>query len=121
MSQNHGPVESFVARVRARLNRHRMWTTLIWTVAAAAGVLVVSGLWYTLRGYAVPGSLIATTIALAVVGFLIAWRIRLLTADSAAGASDRFYRLHDAIRSYLHFSRAGRNDGYYALQAAQTR
>jgi hypothetical protein len=121
MSQNKGLVEGFVANVRSRLNRHRMWTTLVWTIAAAAGVLVACGLWYTLRGYAVPGSAISATIVLAAIGGVAAWRVRLFSADGAAQICDRFYRLHDAISSYLHFSRSGRSGGYYTLQAQQTR
>jgi hypothetical protein len=121
MSQSEGPVEGFVDRVRARLNRHRLWTTAIWTVVAAAAVLVAIGLWYTLRGYAVPGAAIIATAALAAIGGLLAWRLRLFSRDGAALTSDRHYKLHDAIGSYLHFARAGRNDGFYALQAEQTR
>jgi hypothetical protein len=121
MSQNQGLVEGFVASVRTRLNRHRLWTTLVWTIVTAAAVLVAFGLWYTLRGYAVPGSAVFATLVLAALGGAAFWRLRLFSADGAAQVSDRFYRLHDAISSYLHFSRAGRNDGYYALQAEQTR
>jgi hypothetical protein len=121
MSQNNGIVEGFVAAVRTRLNRHRLWTTLVWTVVSAAAVLVAFGLWYTLRGYAVPGNAIIATLVFAALGGVAVWRLRLFSADGAAQVSDRFYRLHDAISSYLHFSRAGRSGGYYALQAEQTR
>jgi hypothetical protein len=121
MPQNQGLVEGFVASVRARLNRHRLWTTGIWTAAAAGGVLVAIGLWYTLRGYSVPGAAIIATLLAAAASGIMAWRWRLYSADGAARTCDQFYRLHDAIGSYLHFSRAGRSDGYYALQAAQTR
>ena len=51
----------------------------------------------------------------------LAWWLRRFPADSAAQACDRFYRLHDAISSYLHFSRSRRDGGYYSLQAEQTR
>ena len=121
MSQEHGLIERFVERVRTRLNRHRLWTTLVWTVAIAAGALVFIGLGYVLRGYAVPGGVIAAAVLAAALAGLIAWRLRLFSVDGAAGVADGFYRLHDAISSYLHFSRAGRRDGYYALQAEQTR
>ena len=120
MSHDRGPIERFVASVRSRLNWHCLWTTLIWTVAAAATVLVVLGLWYTLRGYAVPTTAIVGTLLVAAAAGLSAWRLRLFSEDAAARAADQFYRLHDALSSYLHFSRAGRGDGYYALQAAQT-
>ena len=51
----------------------------------------------------------------------MAWAARRLSPDGAAAAADRRFRLHDAIASYLHFSRSGRRDGYYALQADSTR
>lgn len=121
MSENQGLIEQFVTHVRKRLNRHRLWTTLVWTATGAAGLLLAIGLWYTLRGYAVPGVAIAMALVVAVVAGLVAWRLRVFSNDAAARASDQIYRLHDAISSYLHFSRAGRSGGYYALQAAQTR
>ena len=121
MSDHQGPVEHFVTLVRQRLNRHRLWNTLVWTTVAGAGLLVLLGLWYTLRGYAVPGVAIGATFAAAAIAGLAAWRSGLFSVDAAARASDHFYRLHDAISSYLHFSRSGRSGGYYALQAAQTR
>ena len=68
MSQRHSLIEGFVASVRSRLNRQRLWTTLIWTIATGAGVLAAFGLWYTLRGYAVPGAAITATLIAAVIG-----------------------------------------------------
>jgi hypothetical protein len=121
MSQADGLVERFVANVRSRLNRHRMWTTLVWTVAAAASVLVVAGLWYTLRGYAVPSIVITGVLLAAAVAGIVLWCVRLFSTDGTADVADRHYRLHDAISSYLHFSRAGHSGGYYALQAEHTR
>jgi len=121
MSEHQGPVEQFVASVRRRLNRHRLWTTLVWTAVGGTGLLVAIGLWYTLRGYAVPGAAIFAAVVLALIAGALAWRMRTFSTDSAARASDRIYRLHDAISLYLHFSRAGRSGGYYALQAEQTR
>lgn len=94
---------------------------MVWTVVAGGSLLLLLGLWYTIRGYAVPGGAIAAATTFAAVAGLLAWRLRLFSLDAAARASDQFYRLHDAISSYLHFSRAGREGGYYALQAAQTR
>src|SRR4051812_9098384 len=121
MSEHQGPIEHFVTLVRRRLNRHRLWTTLVWTVVADAGLLLILGLWYTLRGYAVPGGAIAATAAIAAMVGLVTWSLRQFSIDAAARASDQFFRLHDAIASYLHFSHAGRQGGYYSLQAAQTR
>jgi uncharacterized membrane protein YgcG len=120
MAQNHPSIDRFVEHVRSRLNRHRLWTTLVWMAAAAAAVLVAAGLWYTTRGYALPRVGIVWTLALAALGSAVVWTVRRLTADGAAQAADRYFRLHDAIASYLHFSRAGRTGGYYTLQAEQT-
>ena len=120
MAQNHPSIDRFVTHVRSRLNRQRLWTTLVWAAAAAGAALVAAGLWYTTRGYAVPREAIVWTLAVAAFGGAVAWTIRRLTADGAAQAADRFFKLHDAIASYLHFSRAGRAGGYYALQAQQT-
>jgi hypothetical protein len=119
MSQHIGPVDRFIGSVRRRLNLHRLGTTLVWTVVAAALALVVVGLWYTLRGHAVPQVAISVVLIAAVVGGCVAWIVRWISADGAAGFADRFYRLHDGISSYLHFRRQGRSGGYYALQASQ--
>jgi len=120
MAHDHRSIEGFLACVRSRLNRHRLLTTLVWTAVAAAAVLVVTGLWYTTRGYAVPRAAIIGTLAAAALGAVLVWLWRRLTPDGAAQDADRFFHLHDSIISYLHFSRAGRNGGYYALQAEQT-
>ncbi len=120
MSHSDRPIEHFLAVVRQRLNRHRLWNTLIWAMVAAAGTLVVLGLWYTLRGYAVPPGAILSTLALATAGAAIAFAFRLLNTEAAARSADRLFRLHDSITSYLHFSQRGNRDGYYALQAEQT-
>lgn len=120
MTNQPNRIEAFVAAVRSRLNRHRLWTVLIWTVAAAAGVLVIVGLWYTIPGYAVPRSLIGWTVAVAAVIGVAAWAIARRSQDQAAAFADRFFGLKNAVASYLHFSRAERRDGYYALQAVQT-
>jgi hypothetical protein len=121
MSREHGLIESFLAQVRSRLNRHRLWTTLVWVLAAAAAGLVVVGLWYALSGDAVPGAAIGWTLALAAAGCCVAAVLRRYSVEGAAQFADRLFRLHDSITSYLHFSRDGRRDGYYTLQAEQTR
>ena len=121
MPENQGPIEQFVSRVRHRLNRHQLWTTLVWTIVAGAGLVSLIALYYVLQGYAVPGAAIIASTSVAVIGGLLAWRLRRLSVDSAAQASDKFYSLQDAIGSYLHFTRSGKQGGYYALQADQTR
>ena len=56
----------------------------------------------------------------AIVGLLV-YVFRQFTYERSARVADRLFHLHDTISSYLHFSRAGRNDGFYKLQAEQTR
>jgi hypothetical protein len=120
MSQDHRRIDTFLARVRRRLNRHRLWTTLIWTLATAAGAIAFVGVWYTSRGYAVPRTEIVALLSMAFVAGGAVWSLRRLSPDGAARVADRLFGLRDAITSYLHFSREGRRDGFYALQADQT-
>lgn len=94
---------------------------MIWTVGVAAGALVILGIAYVARGYAVPRVAIFATIMLAAIGGLLAYVLRQITVEASARAADRLFHLHDAISSYLHFSRAGRTEGFYSLQAEQTR
>jgi hypothetical protein len=119
MSQHTGPVERFVASVRRRLNLHRFGNTLVWSVVGAAVALLAIGLWFTARGYAVPKAAINFVVIAAAASACIAWVLQWISSDGAAGFADRFFRLHDGISSYLHFSRQGRTEGYYALQASQ--
>src|SRR5262245_35535526 len=121
MSAPEHPVERFVDAVRRRLNRHHLWRTRIWTAAAAAGVLVLVGLAFGTRGYAVPPAAMIATVMLAAIAGLLAYVFRQFTFEASARVADRFYHLHDTISSFMHFSRAGRNDGFYRLQAEQTR
>lgn len=121
MSQDHRPIETFLARLRGRLNSHRLWTTLIWTMAVAAGMLTLVGIWYTARGYAVPRYELALVPALAVFIGTLYWFLRRLDAEGAARAADQLFGLRDAMISYLHFSRDGRRNGFHELQAKQTR
>lgn len=122
MSANSpGPVEQFVAFVRRRVNIHLLWTTLIWTAAVGAGLLATVSLVYVVQGYAVPGGWVAASLLVAAVGGVAAWFWRRMNVEQAARFVDRFYGLKDAVASHLHFSRAGRRDGFYELQADYTR
>jgi hypothetical protein len=122
MSANSvGPIEQFVAFVRRRVNTHRLWTACVWAVVAGAGMLAAISLAFVLRGYAVPGGWIAAAIGVAAVGGLAGWFWSRLSVDQSARFVDRFYSLQDSVASYLHFTRAGRRDGYYELQAEYTR
>jgi hypothetical protein len=120
MAEHHENVERFVAAVRRRKNLHRLWTTLIWAITLGAGLMIVIGLCYVARGYAVPAAWVGAICGAAL--FLAAglWAARRLSDDRAARFIDLVYRLQDAVSSYLHFASQGRRDGYYALQAEQT-
>ncbi|MDC0935514.1 hypothetical protein OAS39_04445 [Pirellulales bacterium] len=113
-------VFDFVAGVARHLNRQRWWTSLTWSTAAGAGVLVVAGLWYVLRGYAIPLPLIAWCAAAIFLLAFVGWLFGRLRADRAARFADAHYGLKDAVSSSLHFAATGRRDGYYALQTKQT-
>lgn len=112
-------VRKFVAKVASRLNWQRWWTTLVWATVVGAGALALAGLWYVLRGYAIP-----TPVALACVGAaaLLAvgvWAAGRYREDRAARFADDHFQLKDAVASALHFERQGRREGYYALQSQQ--
>ncbi|BBO35262.1 hypothetical protein [Lacipirellula parvula] len=115
-----GPIEQFVAFVRRRVNLHLLWTTLIWTAAAGAGLVTAVSLVYVLQGYAVPGGWIVATLLATACGGAAAWFWHRLSDEQAARYVDRFYGLKDSVASYLHFTREGRRDGFYELQANYT-
>lgn len=120
MPEKHGLINAFVEDLRKRVNRHRLWTTLVWAVVVGAAALVATGLWFTIPGYAVPVSWIGWIVGLATVGGLAFWAWRRLSIDRAATFTDRFFRLQDTVASYLHFSKSKQQNGYFALQAEQT-
>ena len=113
-------VKQFVAGVARQLNRHRWWTSLTWSTAAGAGVLVVAGLWYVLRGYAIPLPLVAGCAAAIFLLAGVSWLLGWLREDRAARFADEYYGLKDAVSSSLHFAANGQQKGYYALQSKQT-
>ncbi len=120
MPETHGKIVAFIAALRQRVNRHRLWTTCVWAIVAGAAALVLAGLWFTIPGYAVPRGWIAWILGLAVVGGGVAWLWRRLSFDRTASLADHFFRLQDTITSYLHFFKSNRQEGYFALQAEQT-
>ncbi|MBN2291442.1 MAG: hypothetical protein JXM70_03395 [Pirellulales bacterium] len=120
MTDHSRRIEQFVVAVRRRINRHRLWTTLIWAMALGAAATVGVGLFYTLQGYAVPGGWI---VGLAGVSFVIAvaaWAARRYNNERASHFADRHFDLKDSVTSFRHFDAQDRHDGYYALQANDT-
>jgi hypothetical protein len=120
MADHKRIVERFVAAVRRRKNAHLLWTTLIWIVTAAAGLMTAVGLVYVLRGYAVPAAWIGAICGAALVLAAALWAARRPSIGRTARFIDLFYQLQDAVSSYLHFASQGRRGGYYDLQSEQT-
>ena len=120
MPEHSRMIEKFVAAVRRQVNRHRLWTALIWAVALGAAAVVGVGLYYTLQGYAVPGVWIVCTAAAAFAIAVAGWVLRRLNTERASHYADRFFGLQDSVTSYRHFAAQDRHDGYYALQARNT-
>jgi hypothetical protein len=89
-------------------------------VAVVATLLIVVGLCYVVRGYALPGAWIGAILATVPLAAATLWAVRRLSVERTARFTDGFFQLHDAVTSYLHFASQGRRDGYYALQAQQT-
>ena len=113
-------VEVLVAAVQRRLNSHLWWTTLTWAVALGAAATVVIGLWFVVRGHAVP-SLTYPIIGMATfIAALGAWLARRIGKEDAARYTDEFFDLKDSVTSYRHFHEQGREGGFYDLQAKQT-
>jgi hypothetical protein len=113
-------IDSFVRRVRERLNRHLGLDILIRSLCAAGGMLFVLGLGYILRGHRVPLFWYPAVLALAVMAGSAWWVIRRRSFYDAAAYADRHFQLKDAVRSYEGFSRAHKHGGVYELQAEHT-
>ena len=121
MAQNDSNfIERFVAKARRRVNTHRFWNALIWGLVAGLALLTVTAIILVLQGYAVPRVAYAMSVTVAFVAAVGMWLFSRMNVDQSARFVDRFYQLHDAVASYLHFSRAQRRDGFYALQATST-
>lgn len=120
MSPHRKHIEEFVGAVRRRTNRHRLWTTLLWAVAFGASVVIVVGVSYVARGYAVPGAWVGAIVVASLLLATLVWGMRRHGSEQAARFTDRFFHLHDSVTSYLHFAAHNHRDGYYALQAEQT-
>lgn len=119
-SHDDNHVDGFLAAVARRINLRTLMTTAVWTLAAAAAVMLLVALGYVSQGYAVERRWYWVAGGAAALATLVAWVVRLAGVEAAARAADRHFGLQDALVSLLHFRRDGKRDGFYALQEEQT-
>lgn len=120
MAEEDRTLESFVHAVQRRLTRRRWAAAAAWTVLVAAAAMIVVALGYVLQGYAVDWQWYAVLAAVAVVALFVAQALAWVGEDRAAHHADQHFRLADGLLSWLHFSRRGQAEGFYALQRHQT-
>ena len=113
-------IETFIIRMRRRLNRHRAVTACLWSVGLCAGILLVVALGYIIRGYAVPTFWYPLTAGCIFLGALAGGLCRRLSTEEATQFADGAYDLRDAITSEQSFKRAQKSGGLYDLQAEAT-
>ena len=114
------PIESFVSRVRTRINRHRAMNTGLWSLAVGQGVLVVIALSYILRGHSVPSYWYIATVISVAVAALVFSLVRRLSHDDAAHFADGFYELEDSVISAREFAKSDQRDGFRKLDISKT-
>lgn len=120
MSRKSGEIDHFVAAVRRRVNRQRLCTILLWSAAVAAGAMAAVGMVYVGRGYSVPPLAYLGLGSGMFLAAIAVWFFRRADAERAAWLADKHFRLQDAVVSFSHFSRQGKQGGFYDLQADQT-
>lgn len=113
-------IDAFVQRVRRRLYLRRLASAAVWSLLGVSAAMLAVALGYVVQGYAVDRRWYAVAALAALLATLVVWAARLATREGAARFADRFYRLHDALLSNLHFHRQGKSEGFYALQRAHT-
>ncbi|MCF6312020.1 MAG: hypothetical protein L3J39_06175 [Verrucomicrobiales bacterium] len=111
------PVQSFTRAVRSRLNRFRFLDLFLRAFAIGTTVLLLVGLYYILRGHAVPKFYYGLALGLIITASLLWFAARRWTRDQAAHFADRFFGLKDSISSYLHFKEQNKSGEFYQLQA----
>jgi len=120
IARNLSPVHRFVAQVRSRVNTHRLCTAAVWGIVIGLIAFIVLGLVYVIEGESIPARCYVAASLLAGAAASGGWIFTRLTVDQSARTVDRFYSLHDAVVSYIHFQSAGLRGGFYDLQAADT-
>ncbi|MFK5922606.1 MAG: hypothetical protein QM496_10535 [Verrucomicrobiota bacterium] len=115
------PVQSFTRAVRSRLNRFRFLDLFLRAFALGTAGLLLVGLYYILRGHAVPKSYYGLALGLIITASLLWFAARRWTRDQAAHFADRFFGLKDSLSSYLHFKEQNKSGEFYQLQAEASR
>jgi|APTNR8051073442_1049403.scaffolds.fasta_scaffold06504_2 hypothetical protein len=120
MNTSSDRISSFVAAVRARLNR--VWLARVCSgtlFAVALGLLLWCGFW-VLRGYAVPrlGYLTAAVVVPSIT--LVAWLLGRYSPRQSALFADHHFGLKDALVSHLGFREKNRDGEFVVLQQEVT-
>lgn len=114
------PVEKFVHAIRRRMSWQRALRAFLWSVLAAAVVLLGVSLLYMLQGYAVPRFWYAVAAGGALAGGLVAAILRRPNLEEAAACADNAFHLRDSIVSQRRFESEHREGGFFDLQAERT-
>ncbi len=114
-------IEQFVAQVRERLNQHHGLSVLVRSLAVGGAVMTGVALVYVVRGCHVPWVWYPVVLGTVSVLGVVVWWITRHSQDQAAFFADHHFKLKDSVRSFSGFRSHGRNAGFYALQAEQTR
>ncbi len=113
-------IDNFISRVRSRLNKHLGLTVVICSLAAGGACITVIALFYIIRGYHVPFMWYPLVFTVSLFIGACCWYFLRHSHFQAARFTDRHFSLKDSVRSYSGFHRAGKESGFYALQAEQT-
>jgi uncharacterized membrane protein YgcG len=119
MSDKDVQLDRFIRKVRQRLGTRALARAAVWSLLGASAVMLVVALYFVAQGYAVERRWYAIVVVLGAAAALGGWLVNLGSDERAARFADSFYGLHDALVSWLHFSRRRQTEGFYALQAEQ--
>lgn len=120
----HHPVahiDRFVTEVRDRLNQHYGVSVLVRSLAVGGALMTGVGLVYMMRGCHVPWMWYPAVFGAVLAAGAAVWWFTRHSQAQAAHFADQHFNLKDSVLSYTGFHRHGKNAGFYALQAEQTR
>ncbi|MDF1751321.1 MAG: hypothetical protein P1U89_00950 [Verrucomicrobiales bacterium] len=113
-------IDQFIGKVTRRLNRFRFADVMIRATLIGAILLLVLGLTFILRGYAVPKIWFLAGAGAVLAGGVISWIVKRLSHNSAAHFADNFFGLKDSLSTALHFRNEHRNGDFVELQEKTT-